>query len=239
MIRIAGKAVANYFTVDFRAALLCCLILFQNDNTSTFAQNKTVTPLFKRTRGPVWIIVSSGKRLHYRKTADTQRSHCRFGPPGNHGVSVAALDNVVGVTDGVGPGGARGDRGDVGSLGTEAYGNMSRRQVYDQHRDEKRGNLFIAAFVKQRMISLDGRETSKTGPDKNPHTLGVGIVDHQSGIVHGQLGGSDCVVDKEIHLLDLFLFDVILGIEIPDLAGNSNRQTARVKPGNLLDTRLA
>ena len=65
------------------------------------------------------------------------------------------------------------------------------------------------------MIFLDSRQTAEAGTDEHADPLGILFIDDKTGILHGKMGGSHRVLDEEIHLLDLFFVDEILGIEIP------------------------
>ena len=109
---------------------------------------------------------------------------------------------------------------------------MPRCKVDDKHRNEERGNFLIPSFQKSGMVPLDSRQSAEARTDKNPNTFSIGIVDYQSGILHGKMGRAKGVLDEQIHLLYFFFVDEILSDKILDFAGNLNRHLRSVKTGN-------
>ena len=61
----------------------------------------------------------------------------------------------------------------------------------------------------------------------------------QPRVVHRELRRGDGVLNEDVHLLDVFLFDELQRIESLDLGGNLRRVSGDVEPGDARDPRGA
>ena len=139
----------------------------------------------------------------------------------------------------MGAGGTGRDRRKVRSLGAVLHRDMPWSKVDDQHRDEERRDFLVAALVKSIMIPFDAGKAAQTGSYQNPYPLGIALVNHQPGVFHGKMSGSQGILDKEVHLLDLFFVDELFRIEVLDLTGNFYRKISCIKTGDMSDAGFA
>src|SRR5690242_15223964 len=71
------------------------------------------------------------------------------------------------------------------------------------------------------MFAFDNGESADTRPDKNACPFAQLRRDHQSGLLHRAVGCCDCVMDKGIHFLYIFLFEPMKRIEVFNFGGDS------------------
>src|SRR5713226_1266159 len=89
------------------------------------------------------------------------------------------------------------------------------------------------------MVFLHRGEAANSDPDDNSDALGVFLCDLQPRLAHRLLGAGHRVLDKEVHFLDLFFLDPVLGVKVGDLAGEPGWKARRVKTGYRANPRTA
>ncbi len=238
MISIARKAVTDHFGINFRAARLCTFVLFKDENTGAFTHDKSVAILVKRTTCPLRIIVTGRKRFHGIEPGNRQRSDRRLGTAGNHRISIAPTDDMISFTDRVCPGCTSRDGREVGAFGAIADGNLSGGEVDDQHRNKEGRHLLVTAFVEGFVVFFNGRQAAKAGTDQDTDPLGILFINHQRRIFHRHIRCCQRILDKEIHLLDLFFIDKLFGVKIFDFTGYLGWKIRGIKAGYAVNTGL-
>jgi hypothetical protein len=89
------------------------------------------------------------------------------------------------------------------------------------------------------VVAFNGRESTEAGSYQDSDTLGILLGNLETGVLHGEMGGAEGILDKEVHLLDFFFLDEILGDKILYFPGYPNRKISGVKPGYEVDPRSA
>src|SRR5207302_6598990 len=84
------------------------LQILEDQDACAFAEDETITVLVPGTARGSGVIVAGGKRAHGGESAYAHRRNGGFGASSNHHVSITALDDLVGVADGVRASGAGG-----------------------------------------------------------------------------------------------------------------------------------
>src|ERR1700730_4339169 len=117
--RVGGHAVANDLRQDRSATSSGMLELFKNHDARSFSHYKSVTVFIPRTAGTGWIVVARRESAHRRESANAHRCNCRFPPAGDHHVSIAMLNDAVGIANRMRTGGARRRRRLIRTLGAK------------------------------------------------------------------------------------------------------------------------
>ena len=79
---------------------------FENQTAGTFAHHESVTACAERTAGTLRVIVAGREGMHGIETTHAAREDGSFGTTGNDDVRLAQTDQVEGVSQCVGRGGA-------------------------------------------------------------------------------------------------------------------------------------
>ncbi len=174
----------------------------------------------KRAAGAFGLVVARRKRAHGAESADAHRRHCRFRAAGDHHFGVAALDNLVCVAHGVGPGGASRGRRGIRALRSVADRDVARCKVHDCGRNEKRGDLARAAIQIFRMLALDDVESADARSDVDAGSVGEFRCDLKPGHANREIRRSHRQMDEPRHLLDFFFLDPVQRIETLHFAGD-------------------
>ena len=84
---------------------------------------------------------------------------------------------MIGLSNGMGPGGAGGLQGEVGPLCAVVDRDKARSHIADDHRNEKRADLLGTGFEHLLMGFLDGKKPSKAATDHHADPGGeLGII---------------------------------------------------------------
>src|SRR5688572_1842328 len=98
--------------------------------------------------------------------------------------------------------------------------DLTGSQVRDHFRDEK-GRYFPRPALQYSLLgSLDGIDAAKANTNDNTHLLSQLSIDFQAAIGHRHRCRRDRILDKKIHLLDLFRLDEICGREVWHFPGD-------------------
>jgi hypothetical protein len=74
------------------------------------------------------------------------------------------------------------------------------------------------------VLPLDGAESADARRDEDADARGDVLGDREPRVVHCELRRRNRVLDEDVHLLDVFLGDELLRIEVLDLARNLRRE---------------
>ena len=148
MIGITREAIADHFSVDFRAARLGMLIFFQHDNASTLAHYKAVAILVIGAAGCFGaVIIGHVERARLGKTGDPQRVDSRFRAASEHDIGIIIADHSRCIANRMGTGRAGSYNRMVGALQTIFDLHLTCDQVDQAAMHEMGGNAARTAFV--------------------------------------------------------------------------------------------
>src|SRR5262245_31000773 len=82
------------------------------------------------------------------------------------------------------------------------------------------------------MLSFDDREPTDSGSDKYAGTFSEIRPNGESGLLHGEIGCRNRVVDEGVHFLDVLLLEPVQRLKILNLGSNPGGKLRRVEPGN-------
>src|SRR5579871_4404465 len=239
VIGVGRHAIANDFRNDGSSAPPGMLKLLKNKNACAFADDKAIAPLIPRATGLLWIIIARGKRAHRRESTNAHASDGSFRAASDHHVGIAILNDAEGITHGMRTGGTSCRRGLVRSLGSVAHGNLSRRQIDNRRRNEKRRYLPRAALHQCGVFALDDIESTDPGANVHADTLIIFGSDLEAGALDGFIRGGKRQMDEASHFLDFFFLDVVQRVEVLDLGGDPAGKVAGVEPRDGTDTALS
>ena len=114
------RAVAEDLRVDRRAALARRLELLEHEHARALADHEAGARRVERPRGARRVLVLGDEAAHGAEAGEDQRVHARLGAAREHGVRVAALDDLGRLADGVRAGRARRDGRVVRARGSRA-----------------------------------------------------------------------------------------------------------------------
>src|SRR6185436_16007691 len=120
VVRVGRHAVADDFRIDAGAATPGVLQFLEDQHAGPLADDEPVAVLVEGTAGPGGVVVARRERAQLAEAADAHRADRRLAAAGNHRVRVAALDDFVGIADGVRRRRTGGARRRVRSLRAEA-----------------------------------------------------------------------------------------------------------------------
>ena len=128
---------------------------------------------------------------------------------------------------------------EFGSARAAADGNVTRCQVNNGGRDEKRRDAPRALFQQDLVFALDHLEPADAAADIHAH-LFADVRGHlEAGIGEGEIRRRDGELDEPPHLLDLFFFDIGGRIEAFHLARNTARKGRGIELRDRADARFA
>src|ERR1044071_9941837 len=141
------------------------LELLEDEHAGPLADDEAVAILVEGTAGARRLVVARGQRPQLAEAADAHRTDGRLAAAGNHRVGVAALDDLVGVADGVrrGRAGRAGRR--VGPFRAEADRHLARREIDDGRRNEEGRPPARTAVEERLVLPLDRDEPADTRAD--------------------------------------------------------------------------
>src|SRR4029077_12761363 len=90
-----------------------------------------------------------------------------------------------------------------------------------QFGNKKWGDVTQARVDENLVVLLDRAQPADTNTNQHADIIGVLFGDLEPRLAHRLLGGRDRVLDEGVHLFDVAFFDPVLGIEVPDLAGDA------------------
>src|SRR5262245_507392 len=229
VIRVSVGSVANHLRQNRRTPTPGHFELLKNQHPRALADHEAVAVLVERPAGALGCVVARRQRAHRHEAADARRRDRRLGPAANDCVLVAVPDHPHGLADRMPAGGTRASGRVVDTLGAVLDGDLARRQVGDELRNHERRDALQAAVEKEPVVFLDRRQSAEADSDDDTDALRIGLVDLQPRGGDRHVGRGHRVLDEEIHFLDLFPLDEVLGSEIANLTGDVRRKTRCVE----------
>ncbi len=100
----------------------------------------------------------------------------------------------------------------------------------------KNGEIFLGPPVQQRaVLAFDRLESADPRSDEDADVRRVRFGDRQLGVVHRELRRRDGVLNEDVHLLDVFLLDVVERVESPYLGRDLCCVPGDIEPGDPID----
>ena len=131
---------------------------------------------------------------------------------------------------------ARAGGGEVGAARSVANRDLTGRKIAYQLGNEKWRDVTQPGVHEDLVVLLDGAQAADTDADQHADVIGIVFGDLEPRLAHRLLGGRDRVLDEGVHLFDVALFDPVLGIKIPHLAGDAGGEFRGVEARNQPDT---
>jgi hypothetical protein len=232
VVGIPGQSVSQYFAVDFRSAFFGSPVLFEHDNARPLRENESVPVTVERTTGPLRLVVTGGERAGGRKARHGQVGHRGLGTPRDHDVRIPSPDDVICIPDAMDPGRTRRYRTGIRAGNPQMDRDLSRSQIDDHHRNEKRGHFTGPPFHQRLVVKFDPRQTPDARADIDTDQVPVLIVDLEPGILDCHFCRGQRIMDEGIHFLDILPVHPLRWIESLNFAAYCDRKTGRVETGN-------
>ncbi len=175
------------------------------------------------------VVVAGGHGLHVGEAGHGNRRDGGFRAAGNNGVGLAALDNFVGIADGVGASRAGGDGALARPLRAQHLGDIARSHVGDHHGNKERADAAHAAFHQFAVLVFKGLNAADAAADEDADTGAVVVGDGEAGIRQSHLGGGGGELREAIHALGVFAVQIVFRLEAFDLGGNAGGNGGAVK----------
>jgi hypothetical protein len=238
MVGVRGHSVAGDFGEDVSPALAGELQLLEYKDGAALAYDEAVALGVEGTAGAAGIVVAGRKGAAGGESADAHRRDGGFGAPGEHGVGVAAADDLGGVSDGMGARSAGGYDAAIRTTEAEADGDLAAGHVADHHRNEERADAIDALLHARFDLALQRSDAADAGADEHADTVAVFVRDFKAAVVHRLLGGGDGELREAIHLASFFFVAPLMGIEVLDLGPKRDGIARSIKEGEGRDAAL-
>src|SRR5574337_1739486 len=112
---------------------------------------------------------------------------------------------------------------------------MTGGQVRDNRGNEE-GTDPARSFFQQRLMRfLQGGDSAHAGADKDTNATSFNILYRELGVTHRHNGAGQGVVDKPVHLLDLFLLHIEKRVKSLDLCSDLRIVAASVESSDVVD----
>lgn len=212
---ISRQAVTDDFRIDLRAARLCVLELFENDDAGALAHDEAVTVDVIGARGFFRVVVVlGGQRLAGGKARERDTANRRFRTTGNHDVGVAERNQAAGVTDRMRAGRAGGDDRVVRAAKLMADRHLARGEVDEATGNEERRDT-ARTLVAQRVAAFDDAfETANARADQDAGgDLVLVVLRLPAGVGQRHVGSGHRVDDERIDLALFLRLHPVVGIE--------------------------
>src|SRR5579871_376231 len=179
VIGVAGHAVTDDLGIDFGAARLGVLQLFEHEHAGAFAHDKAVAALVPRPRGGGRVVVVAGRQRPRRgKPGQPQPADRRLGAAAHHDVGIVEGDQPRRVADRVRAGRARRHHRMVRPLEAVADRDVAGGEVDQAGRDEERRDPARPALGQGQRALGDAGQPADAGADHDAgaflRLLGVG-----------------------------------------------------------------
>ena len=126
--------------------------------------------------------------------------------------------------------------GKVGAARAVANRDLAGRKIAYQLGDEKRRDVAQAGLDEDLVVLLDGAQAADSYANQHADVIGIVLGDLEPRLAHRLLGRRNGILDEGIHFFDVALFDPVLRIEIPHLAGDAGREFRGVEARNQANT---
>ena len=159
---VVGGAVAGHLGIDVRITGTRVLQFLQDHDGAGLRDHEAGAIPIEGARGALGMRIVGGQSFHVHEAGQRDRQDHRIGAARDHGVGVAALDDVHGLAQGVAPGGAGRDGRHVGAGRAGQDGDMAGRGVTEEVGQEERVHAVGTARL-QRLLCLQDRLEAARG----------------------------------------------------------------------------
>ena len=138
VIRITRHTVTTKLAINVSSTRFRVFKTFENNNTSTFADDETIAACLKRTGCLCWVVVILRcHRLHVAEPGNTNLRDSGFCSTADHDICSAAADDFKGIAQGMRTSRTSGDNGGVWPFGAGDNRNMTGCHICNHHRNEE------------------------------------------------------------------------------------------------------
>ena len=215
VIGVAGKAVADHFGVDLRAARLRMLVFLEHHHPRALAHHEAVAGFVVRPAGFRGFVVEVGaERACLREPRDADRADRAFRAPREHDVGIVVADHPRGIADRMRARRAGGDHRMVRAHQAVLDRDLAGDQVDQPPVHEVRADASRAALVQYDRFRFDARQPADARADRTARTKpGLFVHLRQPGILDRLAGGIDAEHDERIDLALDLVIDPLVRIE--------------------------
>ena len=90
--------------------------------------------------------------------------------------------------------------------------------------NEKRSNFLYPSFFINIVVFFYCRETAEPYANNHSYSFSIGAIDFKPRFNHSHFSTGDSIMDKPIHLLYIFMIDIIFWVKSLDLTSNFHRE---------------
>src|SRR5579863_1338260 len=201
------------------------------------APSPTMNPSRSRSkvREACRIVVSLRQRPHGGEPADPKRRDARFRTAANHGVRIAALNDLERIADRMRAGSAGRRGGGVRPFRARTDGNIAGCEVDDGRGNEKRRDAPGAVLQQVPVFALDNLKPADAAAHVDADALRILPGHPESRGRERVIAGRNTHLNEAAHLLDIFFLDEAGGIEMLDLTRDLTVKCRRIEGFNARD----
>ena len=222
VVGVGTHAFTGHLGVDLRAAGFGVLQLLKDEAPGTFAHDEAVAAGAEGAAGLLRLIVAGGEGFHGVETADATFCDGSLGTAADNHVGLAQTDEVEGISQGVGAGGAGGGRHVVGAVEAIEDADVPGGDI-GNHLGDEEGSEFGADGVSGTLVAaqllLKGLDAADADAIDDAHAVLVNRVEIHGAVLDGLLRSGDGVLAVEIHLAGFLAVDTVgFGVKVLHLA---------------------
>src|SRR5712691_11960103 len=139
--------------------------------------------------------------------------------------------------NGVRASGTGGDTAIIGPGSSKAHRDVSGSEIAEHHSREEGGDPVRPFLQECRMDGFQRFQTAKGRANVYADAVRSALRDDQPRVLDGFLSRSQGIMDKTVHAAQVAFVDVVLGSKVTHCRSDLRWILARVKAGNLADTR--
>ena len=166
---VVRGAVAEDLRIDAGASGLRGVEVLEDEHARAFSHHEAGASRVERPRRAGRILVLHREPAHRGETREDQRVQARLAAAGEHGVGVAALDQLGSLTDRVRAGRAGGDDCVVRPRDAEGDRKLAARRVDEDVRQEVRRHPVGSALAADLLLLQDPAHAADRGPEDDAH----------------------------------------------------------------------
>ena len=237
VVRVAGRAVADYLGQDISSAVLCVLVFLEHEDCRALAHDEAAAAFVERDRRRVRV-GCGGECLAVAEAGDGERKYRRLAASADDCFSRADHDRTIGFTYRCAGGRAGGLVSYAGTFRAVADSHVAGGDVADHLGDELRRYPARAAVQEILMLSTHCRESADARADVDAELLGIDIAENTAHFDRFIRGVER--VDREKVGFAYYVFVEPHGrVEILYLGGECVLVVADVETGDSVDSVLA
>jgi hypothetical protein len=182
------------------------------------------------------MLVLDRQPAHRREAREDQRMHGCLRAAREHGIGVAALDQLCALADRVRSGRAGGDDRVVRALDAQGDRELPARRVDEDVREEVRRDAVGAALAAHLLLVEDPVDAADRGTEDDPHAHRVEAVER--GVRHRLSRRAQREDDVALELPDLLRRSHLRRVEVLDLGCDPDRNVAGIERADPVDSAL-